>query len=82
MFQVNRDDVAFVCVPVLSDPDKKRNLYLEIETRLVRCILQEKHHQQNTHNVIPLKNKFSFVKFSQRFNPSLLLVHIIFLKGS
>jgi len=32
--KVNRDDVAFVCVPVLSDPDKKRNLYLEIETRL------------------------------------------------
>ena len=43
MFQVNRDDVAFVCVPVLSDPDKKRNLYLEIETRLVCYILQEKH---------------------------------------
>jgi len=29
---VNRD--AFVCVPVLSNPRKERNLYLEIETRL------------------------------------------------
>jgi len=29
---VNRD--AFVCVPVLSNPKKERNLYLEIETRL------------------------------------------------
>jgi hypothetical protein len=32
--KVNREELAFVCVPVLSDPDKKRNLYLDIETRL------------------------------------------------
>eukprot|EP00090_Calanus_glacialis_P047494 TRINITY_DN989_c0_g1_i1.p1 TRINITY_DN989_c0_g1~~TRINITY_DN989_c0_g1_i1.p1 ORF type:complete len:1577 (+),score=288.14 TRINITY_DN989_c0_g1_i1:339-5069(+) len=30
--EVNRDDV--VCLPVLSDPNRKQNLYLEIETRL------------------------------------------------
>ena len=83
MFQVNRDDVAFVCVPVLSDPDKKRNLYLEIETRLVCYILQEKHNhflEKTQNSIAPLQNMRSFLKFSQRFNAILLLVNITFLK--